>query len=238
MKLQLLNRTDPVVAPVRSHVVVNLREAILTGQFAPGERLVEPDLCRLLGVSRPSLREALRQLEAERLVVITPFKGPSVAKIGWVEAQQIYEVRALLEGQAAYLFAGCATRPQIAEMERALRQFEEAVREDDAASRLSHTDAFYNVMIEGCGNAVVADLLTGLHARISFLRAKSMSRQGRSKESVRELRQILKAVTAGNAAAARDATIEHVRRAAEAAHASFVTDGTDSPKRPQRTAKS
>jgi DNA-binding GntR family transcriptional regulator len=238
VKLQLLTRTDPVVAPVRSHVVGNLREAILTGQFGPGERLVEPELCRLLGVSRPSLREALRQLEAERLVVITPFKGPAVAKIEWAEAQQIYDVRALLEGQAAYLFAGCASKPQIAEMENALRQFEDAVREDNAANRLFHTDEFYNVMLEGCGNAVIADLLTGLHARISFLRAKSMSRQGRSKESVRELRLILKTVAAGNGDGARAATMEHVRRASDAARASFVADAPGGAKRPRKAAKS
>ncbi|HWD15746.1 MAG TPA: GntR family transcriptional regulator, partial [Casimicrobiaceae bacterium] len=94
-------RVGPIAAPVRSQTVGNLRNAILTGRFAPGARLVEAELCRLLGVSRPSVREALRQLEAERLVVITPFKGPAVARIEWPEAEQIYEVRALLEGQAA-----------------------------------------------------------------------------------------------------------------------------------------
>lgn len=236
MKLQLLNR-DPVAAPVRSHVVGNLRDAILAGRIAPGERLVEPELCRLLGVSRPSLREALRQLEAERLVVITPFKGPSVAKIEWAEALQIYEVRALLEGQAAFLFAGIASKAQIAEMDSALRQFEDAVREDRAADRLFHTDEFYNVMLEGCGNQVIADLLTGLHARISFLRAKSMSRQGRSRESVRELRQILKSLASGNAEGARAATMEHVRRASDAAKESFMAEQSGAAKRLPRAAK-
>ena len=88
-------RVGPIAAPVRSQTVGNLRDAILAGRFAPGERLVEAELCRLLGVSRPSIREALRQLEAERLVVITPFKGPAVARIEWPEAEQIYEVRVL-----------------------------------------------------------------------------------------------------------------------------------------------
>jgi DNA-binding GntR family transcriptional regulator len=184
---------------VRSQTVGNLRSAILTGRFAPGARLVEAELCRLLGVSRPSVREALRQLEAERLVVITPFKGPAVARIDWPEAEQIYEVRALLEGQAAYLFATRASKEQVSAMRAALRRFEDAVRQDDAEARLLHTDAFYNVMLKGCGNVVIADLLMGVHARINFLRARSMSQQGRSSESARELRRILSAIAAGDA---------------------------------------
>lgn len=220
-----LPRMDHVAAPVRSHIVGNLRDAILTGRIAPGDRLVEADLCRVLGVSRPSVREALRQLEAERLVVITPYKGPAVAKIGWPEAKQIYEVRALLEGQAASLFAARASRDEVRSMEAALKRFEQAVREDDPARRLLHTDEFYNVILNGCGNRVIADVLTGLHARINFLRSKSMSQQGRSKESVRELRRLLEAIAAGQGAKARSASIEHVRRAAQAAKASFVNNG-------------
>lgn len=215
-------RVGPIAAPVRSQTVGNLRNAILTGRFAPGARLVEAELCRRLGVSRPSVREALRQLEAERLVVITPFKGPAVARIDWPEAKQIYEVRALLEGQAAYLFTTRASKEQVAGMSLALKRFEDAVHHDNAEGRLLHTDEFYNVMLNGCGNAVIADLLTGLHARINYLRARSMSRQGRSSESARELRRILSAIGAGDAEKARAACIEHVRRAANAAKASFA----------------
>jgi DNA-binding GntR family transcriptional regulator len=215
-------RVGPIAAPVRSQTVSNLRNAILAGQFAPGARLVEAELCRLLGVSRPSVREALRQLEAERLVVITPFKGPAVARIEWPEAEQIYEVRALLEGQAAFLFATRATSEQVAAMRLALKRFGDAVRDDDPEGRLVHTDAFYNVMLSGCGNTVIADLLTGVHARINVLRARSMSQQGRSSESYRELRRILAAIAAGDAKKARAACVDHVRRAAKAAKASFA----------------
>jgi DNA-binding GntR family transcriptional regulator len=183
-------------------------------------------------VSRPSVREALRQLEAERLVVITPFKGPAVARIDWAEAEQIYEVRALLEGQGAYLFAARASKEQVTAMRSALKRFEDAVRKNDAERRLLHTDEFYNVMLKGCGNIVIEDLLTGLHARISFLRARSMSQQGRSSESAGELRRILNAIAAGDAEMARAACIEHVRRAANAAKASFA----GAPRRAKRRA--
>jgi GntR family transcriptional regulator, trigonelline degradation regulator len=225
-------RVGRIAAPVRSQTVGNLRSAILAGRFAAGARLVEAELCRLLGVSRPSVREALRQLEAERLVVITPFKGPAVAKIDWPEAEQIYEVRALLEGQAAYLFATRASKEQVAVMRSALKHFEDAVRKNDAEGRLLHTDEFYNVMLKGSGNVVIGDLLTGLHARINLLRARSMSQQGRSSESTRELRRIVSAIAAGDAETARAACIEHVRRAADAAKASFAAVPRAAKRRP------
>jgi DNA-binding GntR family transcriptional regulator len=180
-------RVGPIAAPVRSQTVGNLRNAILTGRFAPGARLVE--------------------------------------------AEQIYEVRALLEGQAAYLFATRASKEQVSAMRAALRRFEDAVRQDDAEARLLHTDAFYNVMLKGCGNVVIADLLMGVHARINFLRARSMSQQGRSSESARELRRILSAIAAGDAEKARAASIEHVRRAANAAEASFATQSSAATRR-------
>ncbi|MGE3625836.1 MAG: GntR family transcriptional regulator, partial [Hyphomicrobiales bacterium] len=96
---------DLTISPqtVQSQVVSKLRDAILSGHFQPGERLVESALCEMANVSRSSIREALRRLEAEKLIVIVPNKGPSVANITWEEAEDIYQVRALLEGGAAYL---------------------------------------------------------------------------------------------------------------------------------------
>ncbi len=72
---------------VQSQIVSKLREAILTGHFKPGERLVESTLCQMINVSRSSLREALRLLEGEKLILNVPNKGPSVAEISWVEAE-------------------------------------------------------------------------------------------------------------------------------------------------------
>src|SRR5512138_1076944 len=97
MDLEVFPRT------VRQEAVEKLRAAILAGRFQPGDRLVEADLCKVLGVSRPSLREALRSLEAERLIAIVPNRGPQIPIVSWTEAEEIYHVRALLEGEAAAL---------------------------------------------------------------------------------------------------------------------------------------
>ena len=211
---------DPLkVLPVtvQSQTVTKLREAILTGIFKPAERLVETDLCRRMGVSRPSIREALRRLEAERLVTIIPNRGPSVSEITWEEAKQIYEVRSLLEGEAAALFAARADPAKLEALGEALRDFEKAVAEDDALERLAATSRFYDVILRGCGNHVIAQILEGLLARINFLRARSMSRSGRTKRSAEEMRKMFLAIESRDVAGARKYAVQHVHAACRAA---------------------
>ena len=88
------------VPTVRSMVAQKLREAIMSGTLKPGQRLVERELCEMTGVSRPSIREALRLLEADGLVNTVPHRGPVVSTISLEEAKQLYAARAVLEGFA------------------------------------------------------------------------------------------------------------------------------------------
>lgn len=94
--LPLLNRPDSL----RGQVVQTLREAITNGRFIPGEKLVERELCEMLEISRTSLREALRQLEAEKLITTKLHRGPTVAVMTREDAKDLYAIRALLEGYA------------------------------------------------------------------------------------------------------------------------------------------
>lgn len=207
--------------PVRELAADALRQAIIRGDLLPGERLVEPELSKRMGVSRPSIREALSQLAAEKLVTIVPNKGPSVANITWKEAQEIYHVRSLMEGEAAYLFAGCARKEDLAGMRKALKDFERAIASDDASRLVSSTAAFYSVMLNGCGNSIIAEVLGGLNARVGVLRARSMSRPGRAPHSLAEMTAMLKRLENGDAEGARAAAHTHVRAAAAAARESF-----------------
>jgi DNA-binding GntR family transcriptional regulator len=197
----------------------NLRQAIFTGVFQPGERLVEADLCRRLDISRASLREALRMLAAEKLITLVPNRGPSVAAISWAQAEEIYDVRAMLEGEAAFRAATRLDADALGEMRAALAAFERAVVRRDPAGRLAATARFYDAMLGGCDSAVIAELLHGLVARITFLRARSMQRAGRARESAAELRKLLVRLEAHDAPGARAAAIDHVRQACAAARA-------------------
>jgi DNA-binding GntR family transcriptional regulator len=206
---------------VQSETVDKLREAILSGAFTPGERLVEVRLCEMINVSRTSIREALRRLEGERLVVITPNVGPSVAALSWEEAEEIYYVRRLLEAEAASLFARRASPEQIATMRTALAAFSRAVRRGDAMGRITATSRFYDVILRGCGNRVICEILHRLAMRINLLRSRSMSLPGRSRSSLSELRRILRAIEAGDAKAAYSAAADHVAAASAAARVAF-----------------
>ncbi|MBS0233412.1 MAG: GntR family transcriptional regulator [Proteobacteria bacterium] len=218
MDLKVLTQT------VQGQAVRNLREAITSGIFQPGDRLVEAEMCARLGISRPSLREALRSLEAERLIVMVPNKGPHIPILSLEEAKAIYEVRALLEGEAAALFAGKATVAALEAMKRALAGFDAATKQEDLQAQLETTRQFYEQILSGCGNRIIEEMLSTLTARITFLRSKSMSQPGRAHKSSREMRAIFKAVSVGDAAAAREAAVEHVRMACRAATEKFLAD--------------
>src|SRR5687768_10346139 len=90
--------------PTRDLVLRKLRDAILSGLFQPGQRLLERELVEQMGVSRTPIREALRKLELEGLVTTVPYKGPIVTLPTLEDARQLYEVRAALEGEAVALF--------------------------------------------------------------------------------------------------------------------------------------
>lgn len=219
MQMSRGSSMDLSISPnsIQRQSVQKLREAILAGMFKPGDRLVEADLCRMLGVSRPSVREALRSLEAERLISIIPNKGPQIPVISWDQAEQIYQVRSLLEGEAAALCALRARPEDLNAMRAALRDFARSVRNDDAEGRVEATSRFYDVILSRCGNSIICEILQGLHARVNFLRWRSMSRPGRAKFSQRELKDILQAVEGKDAVAARAAAVRHTEQARIAA---------------------
>jgi DNA-binding GntR family transcriptional regulator len=214
---------------VTSQTAAKIRQAISSGRFRPGERLVESNLCQLMGVSRTTIRETLRRLEAEQLVVNSPNVGPSVAVIDWKAAEQIYEVRALLEGEAAALCAQRVSPEILAEIRRALEGFEKAVEQRDPEERVHTTEAFYEAILRGCGNDVLADSVMRLNARVSLLRATSMSRSGRATESAAELRRMYSEIAKGDSEGARTAAKEHVRSAASAARQVFADQSGDRP---------
>lgn len=202
---------------VQQQAVEKLREAILAGIFKPGDRLIEADLCALLGVSRPSVREALRSLAAEKLIGVAPNRGFFVPVMSWDEIEEIYKVRALLEGEAAALFTPRATAEQLRTMRVALDDFKAAIKSGDRLAQLKTTGRFYEPILSGCGNRIIQEILQSLMERITFLRSRSMSREGRAKFSLREMTNILEAIRSGDPEDARRAASEHVEKACAAA---------------------
>jgi DNA-binding GntR family transcriptional regulator len=203
-------------APLRRKIVVALRHAIEVGELKPGDRLFEKDLCQKLNVSRTSLREALRELQAEKLVATVP-RGLIVAEINEDDAANIYRVRAALEGLVAAQFAEKGNEIDARALEAAIGRLEQAYRSNDFDKILSEKKWFYDVICAGARNAIVRDILDHLSTRINQLRSTSRLNSKRGGESLAELRELAKAILARNPKAARAAAIKHIDAAAKAA---------------------
>lgn len=206
----LVSRTE---APVRQQTVNNLRNAIVEGRFKPGERLLERELCNLTGVSRTSIRESLRQLEAEGLIKVIPNKGPVVATVSVNEARDLYEIRQVSEGLACRLFAERAESSAVEALAKTVELLEKATSEGDMKNVMDTKNAFYEIILEGCGNALIRLFINSLHARIAVLRSMSLSHQGRALESLSEIKCILEAIQRRDPSAAWDACVNHVNKA-------------------------
>jgi DNA-binding GntR family transcriptional regulator len=202
---------------LRHHVENALRQAITSGRFAPGARLIERELCETLGVSRTSVREALRRLEAEKLVCSVPHKGPVVAIMSKPEAAELYAIRGLLEGFAAAEFARIADDEAVAQFGDKTKALRARALANDQAGVLKAKTELYDVLLDNCGNTLVKEILTSLYSRINLLRATSLMHPDRLPASLREIDKIFKALKARDAEGAGAAARMHVANAEKAA---------------------
>jgi len=200
---------------LREQVAGMLRSAITDMRLAPGERITERQLVELTGVSRATVREALRQLAAEGVLTAVPQRGVIVAAPTKQEARELYEVRAMLEGLAGRLFA---RRASDADVRLLAERFEELkqvfLTSSDTKELLAAKARFYDALFAQAGNATIVTMLSPLQAKITVLRAASMSMPGRRELIVGEIQAILDAIRRRDEDAAFTACVHHVEQAA------------------------
>jgi DNA-binding GntR family transcriptional regulator len=202
---------------LRQQVAERLRMAIAAGRFPAGTRLIERELCEMMGVSRTSLREALRELQTDGLITLQPNRGLSVSVVSRETAQSIYEVRATLEGLAARLFARNASREQVRSLKESVERLAKVYDNFSADAFIAAKTHFYDVLLAGGGNQVAADMLRRIHTRVSQLRVVSLSSATRARESIRELRDFVGALERRDEDEAWRLCTAHVEAAAKAA---------------------
>lgn len=205
-----------VAAPLREQVIDALRAAILDFRLVPGQRLVERELIEELGVSRTTIREALRELNAEGLVNVVPQRGAIVSAPSVRESEDLYEVRGALEGIAIERFIDRASDEQVVDLSAAVDGFAaEAARGSDFRQVLAAKDEFYRVLLIGAASPALQQLVEGIQARVRMLRAASMSEAGRAAAAVEELRGVVRAIAERDHAGAKERYSTHIRHAAE-----------------------
>lgn len=205
-------------APLRQQVEGALRQAIVDGQLRPGQRLTERELTVSLGVSRTLVREALRQLESEGLISVIPNRGPIVRELSADEIEDLYAIRAVLEGLAARYFAAKADDVNLRLLGRTAADAISAYQAGEPVRALEAKNHFYDLMVAGAGSQSLSAMLSTLHSRIKQWRAIGMTHPqrspARSKEAIEGLKAIWSAIDRRDAAAAEAATRDEARRGA------------------------
>lgn len=216
-------RIDHPVTTLRALAVDKLRQAIVSGRFASGERLVERTLCDQLGVSRSIVREAIRYLEAEGLVETQPRSGPVVARLDWQDARQIYDIRRLIEADAAADCARQADEATATRLRAALAELNRSFADGSPTQLYAATTAFYEVIFTAAGHSIAWEIVQRLNGRISRLRALTLASSNRRVSGPAHMARICEAICARNPEAAAAAVNDHLRDAAEIARQTLET---------------
>lgn len=207
-----------------------IRERIISGVYAMGDRLGEVELATALGVSRTPIREALRRLSADGLVEVSANRGARVTQWTTDDLDQIYELRAMLEGRAAHRTAGRITDPEIDELTVLCNEMEEAVQSDITISHnldvLSEGNRRFHARIMAIsGNTQLhrlTDLLFQVPLSIHTYRHYSDAELDRS---MRHHREIVQAFRCRDAEWAAAVMTSHIRAAKHSAPVGGPAEG-------------
>ncbi|WP_457631411.1 GntR family transcriptional regulator [Oceanithermus sp.] len=193
---------------VREAAYEQLKSLIVAGRLRPGERLSEPALAGALGVSRTPVREALVRLAQEGLVEMTPGKGARVRLLAPREVEEVYEVRALIEGEAARRAAERCDAAGLAALEAALDELEGAEPQDYAA-QIAADARFHSLLVAAAGNRVLEQVFHDLDAALALTRQYTRD-LNQTPQTRQQHREITGAIRRRDAEAARAAAVLHV----------------------------
>ena len=193
------------------HIVQALTKAIVEHRLAPGVKLVEQKLADHFGVSRTLVRQALYQLENQRLIVLEPARGAFVASPSIEEASQVFEVRRMLEAQMTRHFAEQATPAQLKALREHVAQEREAINKGDAPGRIELLGDFHVRMAELMGNQVLAELLSDLISRCALITLMYQSTDAAEASNDDHL-QIVEALALGDAQKSVELMDQHLRQ--------------------------
>lgn len=196
--------------PLRDVVFKTLRQAILKGELEPGERLMEIQLADRLGVSRTPIREAIRKLELEGLVLMIPRKGAEVAKISEKSLRDVLEIRRALDALAIELCIERMTEDDIKALAEAQEEFRKSVEGNDAMVIAESDERFHDVIYNSTNNPRLVQMLNNLREQMYRYRLEYIKDAEKRQILVSEHDWILKAISERNVTEAKTAIRQHV----------------------------
>ena len=192
-----------------------IRDDILSGNYTPGEELKEATLGKQLGVSRTPVREALRQLDLEGLVEIAPNRGAKVIGISRKDVEDIYHMRARLEGLAARKAAEQIKEEELAELEEVILLSEFHVKKPESKQMVRLDGRFHEIMYRASGSRMLEHVLTDFLHYVKMARSHSVKTEHRAQESVKEHKRILEAIRQRDGDLAEQLANEHIQHVIE-----------------------
>lgn len=196
--------------PLRDVVFNTLRQAILTGEFLPGERLMEVSLANRLGVSRTPVREAIRKLELEGLVVMVPRRGAQVASITISDLKDVLEVRCELEEFAAKLACERITELEKTTLKEATEAFENAIKKKDLKLIAEMDVKFHDVIFDATKNRRLLQMVNNLREQMYRYRIEYIKDFDYHETLVNEHRKIMESIISGDIDTAKATMREHI----------------------------
>ena len=184
------------------HIVEDLEQKIISRTLRPGQRIIEEALCRTFGVSRSPVREAFQILESRGFVAREPRKGISVVKITPQEAEDIYRIRASLDGLATALAVRKRTPEFMKKLRRMHEQMIRAAEKENGTTYQNLNQKFHELIITACGNPRLIQLIENFDKQTMRYRLAVMNGPGWMTNSTRLHTAIVDAVEAGDAEAA------------------------------------
>lgn len=191
-----------------------LSDAIIRGDFQPGQRLSEQHLVQRFGGSRASVREAIHRLTAKQLIEHIPYSGARVVSLSNEQLMELLEVRKELEVMACRLAAQRMTASDIAELHRLLDLHEQSIAENQGADYFQQAGNFdfHYRLIQGCGNHRLQQILCDdLYQLLRIHRFKSSTEPARPVQALNEHRQILRAIEDGDEELAAILMSRHIK---------------------------
>lgn len=197
--------------PLRDIVFETLREAILEGKLTPGERVMEVQLAEQLGVSRTPVREAIRKLELEGLLVMIPRKGAYVADVSLKDVIDVLEVRASLEGLAAALGAERREASDIAVLEEKTSELMEYVKQKDTQGMIKSDSEFHDLLLKTSKNEKLISIVEALRDQVHRFRVIYFTEyEETAQKLIEEHQQILKALKSQDVCTAQKFAQDHI----------------------------
>lgn len=199
---------------LHDELAVQLKDMLTRGELKPGEKISEPTLCERFGVSRTPLREALKVMAAEGLIILSPHRGARVARISPEEVNEIFPIMGVLEAMAGEEACARATEVDVARLEKLHAEMVQYYQASDAPGYLRLNRQIHEALFDLAGNGALTQLYQTLMVRIHQVRFVAQKSPERWAEAVADHEAMMVALRARDKAKLGAILKEHLRHRA------------------------